>query len=324
MHGDERWLRERIAAAGLESRTDLLLRLAQPAIRLVSTRADGTALPVGASRLGGLPDLPSGAPWPRTTDGDTRREEWERGRQVPDVPLPFLAQIDFGAVEPHDSEGLLPDSGHLWVFVDLDNAAWRLFYRPSEADALAPASPPADLPAESVYPVYTLTPQSEWTLPDYGLHGAYGGDSPVFFDVLEPDVAAVALADTRDTPEEKRYRDLCGSLSGWPADNKPGPEHSAHRMLGHADYVQNPIKLDLQLAATGRAGDYSVLSDDEDPETVAFKTEAAGWTLLLQIDSVYSDPDMTWGDGGIHYWWIKRDDLLRRDFSRVRYDFQMG
>jgi hypothetical protein len=56
-------------------------------------------LPLGASRLGGVPDLPPGVAWPT----------WE-GRK-----LPFLAQIDLTAV-PARRGALLPSQGWLYAF----------------------------------------------------------------------------------------------------------------------------------------------------------------------------------------------------------------
>ena len=100
-------------------------------------------------------------------------------------------------------------------------------------------------------------------------------------------------------------------------------------MLGWPEYVQNPMKLDAQMASQEIKLDYETyltFMDAEHPRTIALKadTEAADWMLLLQIYSIYSEPNMIWGDGGIHYLWIRRTDLEQRNFAEVYYDFQMS
>lgn len=55
--------------------------------------------PVGASRIGGLPDLPEGCAWPE-----------HEGRK-----LPFIAQLDLASL-PRWPEMPLPERGNLWFF----------------------------------------------------------------------------------------------------------------------------------------------------------------------------------------------------------------
>jgi uncharacterized protein YwqG len=57
---------------------------------------------------------------------------------------------------------------------------------------------------------------------------------------------------------------------------------------------------------------------------VLHETEATGWTLLLQVDSILGTPNMIWADGGTHYLWIATADLERRDFSQAQHHFQSG
>lgn len=86
-----------------------VLRLARPALRM---KKGGRSVPAGASKIGGLPDLPPGFPWPLGRDcraiynDDTAGEERLAG---------FLAQIDLaeGSRSPgksrwHNSPGRSP------------------------------------------------------------------------------------------------------------------------------------------------------------------------------------------------------------------------
>jgi hypothetical protein len=63
-----------------------------------ATRVEETALPLGGTRLGGLPDLPAGVGWPA----------------IGDRSLSFAAQVRLSEVSAH---GLLPKSGLLSFFV---------------------------------------------------------------------------------------------------------------------------------------------------------------------------------------------------------------
>jgi hypothetical protein len=82
-----------------------LLRLVRPAIGwdLRPKRKSNPA--VGASKFGGLPDLPEDLAWP-TFDFDEDRN------------MPFLMQINLAEVHRYDLEGLLPPTGMLYFFTD--------------------------------------------------------------------------------------------------------------------------------------------------------------------------------------------------------------
>lgn len=90
------------AAEGLGAYVHRIAPRVRPAVRLETRPAD--ALAMGASRIGGDPDLPPELPWP------TRR-----GR-----PLTFLAQIDLAELERTLPGCELPSDGHLWIFVAFD------------------------------------------------------------------------------------------------------------------------------------------------------------------------------------------------------------
>lgn len=91
-------LRAAFHAAGLAPHFDALV---SPAIALLATRADPATIPVGATRLGGLPDLPVDAIWP----------------VVKKTPLTFVGQVDLAGVAGTAAARLLPASGLLSFFV---------------------------------------------------------------------------------------------------------------------------------------------------------------------------------------------------------------
>ena len=85
----------------------LLARL-RPAIRLKTFPCREEALPLGATRIGGRPDLTDEIAWPR----------W-RGQ-----PLAFLAQINLSDLVGFPSAQILPNRGWLVFFYDAEQSTW--------------------------------------------------------------------------------------------------------------------------------------------------------------------------------------------------------
>jgi uncharacterized protein YwqG len=54
-----------------------------------------------------------------------------------------------------------------------------------------------------------------------------------------------------------------------------------------------------------------------DPRRPELEKGAADWQLLLQIDSDEKNLGVMWGDVGRVYFWIRRQDLGKRDFGNV-------
>jgi hypothetical protein len=75
-------------------------RWARPCIELFTKAASKAASKVGASRLGGAPDMPADTKWPQGAGG----------------PMTFVAQLDCADLAPFDSAKLLPDEGMLAFF----------------------------------------------------------------------------------------------------------------------------------------------------------------------------------------------------------------
>lgn len=153
-------VRRLVTEAGHPALADQAAALLQPAIKLVATRrapspsrwrsgdeepdlaaevaafdAAMAALPLGASRLGGLPDLPPGTAWPEL-DG---------------VPMEFVAQLRLDELAGLDPLGRLPAEGSLAFFqnsqfvhndMDPDAKACAVLFAPGPASGLERAVPP--------------------------------------------------------------------------------------------------------------------------------------------------------------------------------------
>ena len=101
-------------------------------IRLKTSYVD-EKLPVGASKLFGAPDIFDGFEWPTIeVDG----EEYD---------LSFVGQINLAEATKFDKDGVLPKTGMLYFFYDLDEMphdpsdanACRVIYHESDDDLLA-------------------------------------------------------------------------------------------------------------------------------------------------------------------------------------------
>lgn len=115
-----------IAAAGLSARRDELSAILRPAIGLRTRALDDVARALGATRVGGEPDLPPAASWPEGEEG----------------PLLFVLQVDLASLAPLDLEGRLPPDGLLSVVLTSDEhdaywdgvwLPWREALRPGPA-----------------------------------------------------------------------------------------------------------------------------------------------------------------------------------------------
>src|SRR5262249_25499682 len=123
-------VRNWIHAAGLGPVVDQVEALLGAQSRIRAWGRDENAIPVGASKLGGLPDLPPGVEWPRWLGWPEHRkanaanpepmpENYVDRSEERDGPMCFLAQFRLADVAPCDAEGVLPPTGMLSVFCAL-------------------------------------------------------------------------------------------------------------------------------------------------------------------------------------------------------------
>nr|MBK7067503.1 DUF1963 domain-containing protein [Deltaproteobacteria bacterium] len=99
-------LKKKLARAGLGHRSAEIEALARPGIALSVKKAKLADLKAVVSRIGGDPDLPATMKWP----------------SVKGQPLAFVAQIVLADMKAHDLERVLPASGVLSFFAQLDSA----------------------------------------------------------------------------------------------------------------------------------------------------------------------------------------------------------
>lgn len=274
---------------------DSLLEGARSSVRMHTTQSALEDLSPGASRLGGLPDLPTGVTWPERNGS----------------PLDFIAQIDL-----RDLAGLLPElpqSGWLLFFFDPDDwsvgfdpddtSGWRVSYFDCEKALLDRAELPPRLPPKRSWLGRLLFGPSK-PRPAYDACGLRFDEDFRLRDEDDEPERVDTTGDERELAFERLMEEETGQ---WGDDVR-------HRLGGHPDTIHGPMRLDCQLAANGvKIGHPKYYRD---PRVKELESGKSDWELLLQIDSD-KNPGWMWCGGGRIYVWIRRQDLAARDFTKT-------
>ena len=256
-------------------------------------------LPVGASKFYGTPDLPADFDWPHYKGTDFEGVTKNR-------PLAFLAQINLGEAAPYDRTGLLPKTGVLSFFYETVSMEWgfelksegyaRVYYFP-ETEGLVPTQ----IPEET----------KEWSVGEQ----------------------ALTFADAVSLLSPFAYSRSCGKEVDWDTYNELraefGYDAAAHednpmKMLGYADEIQGEMEPECELYSRGVDGDvHEELSEEAYAELM--KTSVDRWVLLFQMGTVEDgETELMYGDCGLIYFWIRKEDLAARNFHHVRLILQCG
>jgi uncharacterized protein YwqG len=309
---------ELIGANGLAARKKQILAAAKPSIELLLDD-EGQGDTAELSDIGGMPNLPEDVPWPARKIG---------------FPLSHLAQIHLPGIAPLLEGNLLPSSGMLSFFSDMDscwgsdrhddNDGWKVIYT-TEAK-LAPSvrsMPPVPHDVEQQrleemrefrrkfeLPGIEEPALPQLTLPRCPVHFAQAITIPAFRSIeMEP----LALDDNslRDS-----YWDLRDAVAGL-ASSTP----QIHRMFGHPDAIQGCMQRTAQFITNEAYLPEGVYSYYEHPRAAELMPGAHDWQLLFQLDS-NRDPFWMWGDSGRLFFWIRQEDLRALAFEKTWYFLQ--
>lgn len=125
--------------------------------------------------------------------------------------------------------------------------------------------------------------------------------------------------------DDDAYLPLQGSYSLHFAADTALPAPTDHRFSGLIEGADNlpddahDLLYETYSAEGCHLGGYATFTQD-DPR---YGTEPGDWLLLFQMDTSYGEDgvDIMWGDSGVGNFFIHKDDLARRDFSRVWYNW---
>lgn len=282
-----------------------IIDLLEPSVRLELESVVKDDLPVGSSKIGGSPDLPSDFEWP----------EWHG------EPLGFIAQINLNDLVQFEFIEDLPDKGILYFFYDLAEEVWGFdpdnrgsaivkFIGNSKDLIRIESLPKIENEIFQIYPFKTgiITFKYAISFPSWRTFDLQNiidnrSDRSEWFDLIDRLQENINLLGKNNHKnknlEEFNY-----------ADNK---------MFGHSDNIQGDMKFECQFASNGiYIGDQSF---KDDPQYSELLPGMKNWELLLQVDS-NEGLGMTWGDIGRIYFWIEKDKLKQLDFSNVWLVFQ--
>ena len=282
----EKAVHNELVNAGLERVADKLVGLAQKCVRLETDPSSEKDIPLGASKIGGLPDLPEQLGWPC----------WNN------VPLSFLCQINLKDLSEYSCCSYLPTAGWFFFFYDPeqrtwgfdpnDKDSWRVIFHAGELSGLSRRDEPLG-DFEPYQPCKVLFHESisfpEWN----GL-----------------EVGNLLLDDELD-----KYIDFIEGFS---------ESHlccSENQILGHPNPMQGDMRLGCQLVSNGiYCGDEKGYLDKR---RKSLEPGAKDWQLLLQLDSD-ENAEMMLGDCGRLYFWIKEQDVFDRNFTDAWMVLQCG
>lgn len=275
---------KQIKTFNLERLEAELMKLVKPCVHIMRTPLnDLDTLPIGASRLGGNPDLPDGFSWSFYKHD----------------PLTFIAQFRLSEIAPYDPDSLLPSRGLLYFFFLKDSLLWgnyedrdrwSVVYIENEDIKLIRTPHPiveAELTHIDSLPAHKITLLSRLSLPIL----QYGEDQ--YFDLnFESD------------EELEAYWKLQKSLL-------PEPE-VRHQILGYPICIQHHVEWECVLNSQPEDKRERL---QEDLNKVENRYRAMqDWQFLFQIDTDDSLKVM-WGDVGTLYVCIPKVSLTQGHFE---------
>jgi hypothetical protein len=233
MDETEERVREMICASEIPAKMAAALRDSlRYSTRMHTALASDDELALGATKIGGQPDLPPAMSWP----------EW-RG-----APLNVVAQIQLADIAAYDSDGELPHDGALSFFFDRTNwgkpgrdaegSLATVLYRP--VGAVVQRLPWTDaLDARERYaPLAVASSTRELSLPDF--EGPFIERAGYAWESIS---GRNAIPEARATAV--RILALLSRITEY-VRGASGLKGSVHRVLGHADELPFAIEYDWQ------------------------------------------------------------------------------
>jgi uncharacterized protein YwqG len=256
------------------------------------------ALPLGASKFGGCPDLPRGFQWYYFKGESPFTDE------IKERPLSFLAQINCDEVKKYDLDNRLPSTGMLYFFYELESMAWgfdpqdkgsaKVYYYDGSISDLVKTDFPNDM-------------EKDFKMPEIRLSFNSRNNAPSFEELFDD-------YQSNSWEEYDGFLEESGYMTG---------EENSSKLLGYSDNIQGDMLLQCELVTNGLyCGDstgYNSLIAKE------LKQNKNQWKLLFQLDTVTTDNfELMFGDCGRIYYFIKEEDLKNRTFDNTCLILQCG
>ena len=211
--------------------------------------------------------------------------------------LAFIMQIKLSEISLLSQFARFPQKGLLYVFYDkkqttwgfdpIDKGSWKIIFE-AEQDDLDIVPYPEDIEDDYWYEEVKLEQKLIKTYPSWE-------DKKI---------------ETLELNQEQTHCYINFCVSHY--QRKP-----KHQIGGIASAIQSPnMDLECQLVSCG-------FKSYESQKVKEIEKHRSDWMLLLQIDSD-DDAGFMWGDVGMLYFWIKKEDLEKSNFENVWMILQCG
>ena len=252
----------------------------------ISTKFNDNSEIINKSKIGGKPYLPKNFIWP----------------YYQEFPLSFLAQINLEEVNSFDKDKLLPSTGMLYFFYELETEEWgyhpeskgcaKVFYF-EDTSNFELIDFPKDMEDYYKIPEFKVTFKSNISLPSY----------ENFYLLLKEDDAF--------KKHDISFNDFIPLY-----DEIFIPDNNYTKLLGYPEVIQNPMEEECE--AVTRGFDMGGMESYPKQYQKEIRSASKDWILLFQMDTVEtSDYELMFGDSGHIYFWIKKEDLANKNFENI-------
>jgi uncharacterized protein YwqG len=209
--------------------------------------------------------------------------------------LTFLAQINLQETNHFDKNHLLPDTGILFFFYDVIEQPWGIDEEDKESFKILYFDGDVNELKRTSYPKIT---EDYFPLPSFKI---------AFMEYLSLPEDPIDL-ELNDEELDNFYE----FRSEFMQSTEEASSNPMHYMLGEPYNVQNNVFEELiYYENEGQINWDSTEIDAKSKELV----------LLFQMDSD-DDLDVMWGDAGMLYFCIEKQDLLHKRFNEVKFTLQ--
>lgn len=264
-----------------------IIKLIKPAIGLLTIKIESDNLKIGASKIGGKPDLPKDVSWPRLNDSD----------------LVFCAQYNISELKKCDVENLLPEKGMFYIFIGI-SGEWNEFSIEQKDCKIFFIENLEDLERKE-YPT-TLN-----------VEGKVEPAEIQFFESLTiPDDENYKLIDF-DEKYEDFYFHFYQDTEEYIAEELNDLADNMHQILGEDKSVQSSVVYEFSRNELN-------ISDEEYLEkwTEILKNSKT-FSNLIQLDCFDSNTNLSkFGGSGVFYIGLKTKELENKNFTNLIISFQ--
>lgn len=238
---------------------------------------------VGSTRIAGYPDVPDGFIWPKTKDGEF---------------MTFIAQLNMIEISKYDVENILPKQGILYFFIGRDEPAYDIehkviYIEHNENIKLMEIEETTILEDDykCEFKPFKASANSSLDIPNY----AY-----MDYDIIDNSDSYF------DMQEQIKGRDnnYIGCISGYPEGQHDDVElEAALKIILNENYNYSLREKDKLIKYFN--GDMD--KTDEEINNIY---------MLLEINSD-SKVGFQWWDCGYIHFFIRKEDLINKDFNRT-------